>query len=373
MLAWATGVWDGTPDLDTMQAALRRAIARLSRLRRPWFGATDAAATFLLTLLRLGLSPPVRQAPHNQRWHEDRLRGGFAADRGLLGRPGNHGAVRQFSTLGELTRPAFLAGNPTLVGLWEAGGMVPLAPKCACQVGFPQHLDTGQALKAPRLGGQPLPALPRRARHDVSPLLRVPGLARRADAFSSHNAGNSSCVVVSRVLPQFCRWRQWAGQAVVAVDDLENLKSAACGTLPIDVLPEQTSRDGEDYAVAMAGPITMDPLTLHIACAGTTATIRRPRRRGRGPMSGAGCLAPTTRSRQSRSRAARRRWTCRRGVPLADVFSKKAADTPKLRLRVARTVLALALTALGKQAARWAAEAHVVLHAPGWDDTLAAP
>ena len=95
--------------------------------------------------------------------------------------------------------------------------------------------------------------------------------------------------------------------------------------------------------------------------------------RGRGPMSGAGCLAPTTRSRQSRSRATRRRWTCRRGVPLADVFAKKAANTPKPPLRVARTVLALALTSLAKQPARWAAEAHVVLHAPGWDDTLAAP
>ena len=103
------------------------------------------------------------------------------------------------------------------------------------------------------------------------------------------------------------------------------------------------------------------------------AKAKGPVCHGRGPMSGAGCLAPTTRSRQSRSRATRRRWTCRRGVPLADVFAKKAADTPKPPLRVARTVLALALTSLAKQATRWAAEAHVVLHAPGWDDTLAAP
>ena len=56
ILAWATGVWEGTPDLDTMQAALRGSLARLSRLKRPWFGATDAAATFVLTLLRLGWS-----------------------------------------------------------------------------------------------------------------------------------------------------------------------------------------------------------------------------------------------------------------------------------------------------------------------------
>ena len=56
VLAWATGVWDGVPDLDTMQAALRGSIARPSCLKRPWCGATEAAATFVLTLLRLGWS-----------------------------------------------------------------------------------------------------------------------------------------------------------------------------------------------------------------------------------------------------------------------------------------------------------------------------
>ena len=35
ILAWATGVWEGTPDLDTMQAALRGSLARLSHLKRP--------------------------------------------------------------------------------------------------------------------------------------------------------------------------------------------------------------------------------------------------------------------------------------------------------------------------------------------------
>ena len=33
-----------------MQAAFQGSIARLSRLKRPWCGATDAAATFVLTL-----------------------------------------------------------------------------------------------------------------------------------------------------------------------------------------------------------------------------------------------------------------------------------------------------------------------------------
>ena len=56
ILAWATGVWEGTPDLDTMQAALCGSLARLSHLKRPWCGATDAVATFVLTLFRLGWS-----------------------------------------------------------------------------------------------------------------------------------------------------------------------------------------------------------------------------------------------------------------------------------------------------------------------------
>ena len=44
------------PDFDTLQAALRGSVARLGHLGRPWCGATDAAATFVLTLLRLGWS-----------------------------------------------------------------------------------------------------------------------------------------------------------------------------------------------------------------------------------------------------------------------------------------------------------------------------
>ena len=49
---------------------------------------------------------------------------------------------------------------------------------------------------------------------------------------------------------------------MVAVDNAENLKAAAYGAVPSDVLAGQTSRDGEDCAAALAGHITMDPLTL---------------------------------------------------------------------------------------------------------------
>ena len=51
-----------------------------------------------------------------------------------------------------------------------------------------------------------------------------------------------------------------AGWAVVVVDEMGNIKSASYGAVPSDVLSEQTSRCAEDYA-AMAGPLTLDPLT----------------------------------------------------------------------------------------------------------------
>ena len=68
-----------------------------------------------------------------------------------------------------------------------------------------------------------------------------------------------------------------AGWAVVAVDNVGNLKAAAYGAVPCDVLPGQTSRDGEDYAAAMAGHITLDPLTLHIDCESSIATVNGPK------------------------------------------------------------------------------------------------
>ena len=54
---------------------------------------------------------------------------------------------------------------------------------------------------------------------------------------------------------------------MVAVDSVGNLKAAAFGAVPCDVLPGQTSRDGEDYAAAMAG---------HVDCEGTIASVNGP-------------------------------------------------------------------------------------------------
>ena len=54
----------------------------------------------------------------------------------------------------------------------------------------------------------------------------------------------------------------------------------------------------------------------------------------------------------------------------ADLFAKKGAATHKPPFRVAKTVVAC--VSLAMQAARWAAEAHVLLRLRGWDDTQAA-
>ena len=46
------------------------------------------------------------------------------------------------------------------------------------------------------------------------------------------------------------------------------LFSEAYGPVPVDLPFGQTSRAGEDDAVSMAGPLTSDPVTLHMDCAG---------------------------------------------------------------------------------------------------------
>ena len=94
--------------------------------------------------------------------------------------------------------------------------------------------------------------------------------------------------------------------------------------------------------------------------------------------SGAGFRLPTTRSGRSRSRVMRQRdveagrtsHLYKKGNDLADTLAKKSADTHKPAYRVAKTVVACASPA--KQAARWAAEAHVLLRFRGWNDTQAA-
>ena len=50
------------------------------------------------------------------------------------------------------------------------------------------------------------------------------------------------------------------------------LTAAAYGAAPAEECPSQTSRDGEDYAVAMLPPIAEQPFEALIDCQGTLDT-----------------------------------------------------------------------------------------------------
>ena len=175
-----------------------------------------------------------------------------------------------------------------------------------------------------------------------------------------------------------------AGWAVVAVDDVGILEAAAYGAVPSDVLPGQSARDGEDYAAAMAVQFTLDPLTLYIDCEGTIATINGPKHKALGAQGSRAHVWNRLLFSHDEVRAvkvkghATERYaeagefpTCAKGeTTLQTPSQKKGADTHKLAFRVAKTVVACA--SLARQAARWAAEEHVLLRFRGWDDTRAA-
>ena len=139
-----------------------------------------------------------------------------------------------------------------------------------------------------------------------------------------------------------------------------------------------------DYAAAMAGQFTLDPLTLYIDCEGTIATINGPKHKAlgaQGPQAHVWnrllfshdevrAVKVKGHATERDVEAGRTSNLCKRGNDLADTFAKKGADTHKPAFRVAKTVVACA--SLAKQAARWAAEAHVLLRFRGWNDTRAA-
>ena len=112
----------------------------------------------------------------------------------------------------------------------------------------------------------------------------------------------------------------------------------------------------------------MDPLTLHIDCEGTIATINGPKHKALRP--------PRTRLEQApcfprRGQGGQGQGSCDSArCGSGSNFAKKGADTHKPAFRVAKTVVACA--SLAKQAARWAAEAHVLLRFRWWNDTRAA-
>ena len=126
VLAWAAGVWEGTSDLDTMQAALRGTVARLSHLKRPWCGAHLRAHA-----LAAGLERAVGEALHQPRWHEDRPLGGGSEDGWFLGGSGFPLVVRQLCTLESFQGTAILGSHQAATRFWQVGGVVSRASERA--------------------------------------------------------------------------------------------------------------------------------------------------------------------------------------------------------------------------------------------------
>ena len=74
-----------------------------------------------------------------------------------------------------------------------------------------------------------------------------------------------------------------AGWALVQVDANGLLVAAAYGPVPWDKAPQQTPRDGEDYAISVSAQLATNPQTLHSDCAGTVAVSAWPLARQTGP------------------------------------------------------------------------------------------
>ena len=224
--------------------------------------------------------------------------------------------------------------------------MVPLAPKSAGQAGNHDMWTQG---RLSRRGRQLLPALPR-GQVRVSPLLRVPGFAGRAG--HSGFAGVAARRWFSRATIQgtVCTWlfplsltKSANGGAPASMPRfvahsaprratrwLGNLKSAAYGAVPIDGRRGTgwSDRDGPAHAAhRLRGPPSR-PST------GRRARPWEPE--GKGPTSGAGSAAPTTRSQRSRSRTTRRRRMCRRVAPLT--CSRKRTISPTSSPRKGQTL-----------------------------------
>ena len=92
----------------------------------------------------------------------------------------------------------------------------------------------------------------------------------------------------SCIFPRYRRLRR-AGWAVTCLNERGHCKCAAYGAVPRWFGPEQTARDGEDWAAIMLGQITMGKCHFKSDCKGTVnllqhqdkaCNIMNPRRRG---------------------------------------------------------------------------------------------
>ncbi len=163
-----------------------------------------------------------------------------------------------------------------------------------------------------------------------------------------------------------------AGWAVAQVDRFGQLIAAAYGAVPWDKCPGQTSRDAEDYAVAMLTLVATEPFVLYIDCQGTLDSIQSPpsiTAGARGPRANlwARVWASFDSIEAHKTKAHTSALDVERGLTtewertangLADKFAKKGAALHGLSAHMELEYRTLASLTL--QAAKWASEQAVL-------------
>jgi hypothetical protein len=167
---------------------------------------------------------------------------------------------------------------------------------------------------------------------------------------------------------------------VVQVDDTGRVVAAACGGVPADQCPGQTSGDAEDYAVCMLALVAMEPFHLYIDRQGTVDSAGKP------PSATARAGHPTAhlwsrvwaafdRLRVTKTKAHASAGDIERGVTTtwqrqgnehADKFAKQGAAQHDLPRKAVQEYKALANLAF--QAARWSGVQNAFLREAGYPD-----
>ena len=257
------------------------------------------------------------------------------------------------------TPRARFSGKPSGHSLFQAS-LVTLASERAGQAGFARHKDPGEACAAQGLGRRPLPALQRRTRRHVPPLLRMSGLAGRArharltgGALWVHNTGNSLHMAFFLTLAPFCQLVSlnasasscgttgpqtgfWRGtfsrtalrRAAVRCDELAGLwwRSTTWGTSRLQRMEQSRATFCQGSPLEMA-KIMQRPWesSSHRIRSRSVSTAKAPSQQSMGQStkpweprapahtSGTGVCFPTTRPGRSRSRVMRQSATRRRG------------------------------------------------------------
>ena len=342
ILAWATGVWEGTPDLDTMQAALRGSLARLTssalgaaqRTQRPPLCSRSCGWAGARTPQNVGFwvdQPSSLWSDSSAHWNQSKGPLFWEA----------HQATPRFWQAGSWSlwhRNVLVKLVSRGIWTWERLARLRGEEDGSCQL-----CNDGPGTMFHRCYERP--ALQTERDMYVSQEVRVAARAvgsQYREQFAHSIFPDPGAIFPTGFPERECRvfWHnrlpdglleghiftdgsssgngalRRAGWAAVAVDDAGNLKAAAYGAVPSDVLSGQSARDGEDYAAAMAGQFTLDPVTLFIDWEGTIATINGPKHKAlgaRGPRAHAWNRLLFSHDEESDVEAGRTSHLCKRG------------------------------------------------------------